>query len=151
MDFSPFLHEFEVLRHFILFQTTAKRKWPSKLQPFSRLLLEERVRTSVLGADKSHVGNQIQNPVAVKANKERSEGHRRFNLHKWRNEIRRIQTLTCSPIRCHTKTRASWKTSSVQYQPWHQRCLTWYTKLMIVISATFPPTGQELGYITGLS
>jgi hypothetical protein len=39
---------------------------------FSKLLLKERARTSELGggADKSHVGDQIQNPVAVKANKE---------------------------------------------------------------------------------
>jgi hypothetical protein len=39
---------------------------------FSKLLLEKRVRTSELGGgtDESHVGDQIQNPVAVKANKE---------------------------------------------------------------------------------
>ncbi|BAS77204.1 Os02g0171301 [Oryza sativa Japonica Group] len=62
---------------YILFQDNRKR--PSKLQPFLARYYRRRIfNKSVLGVDKSHVGNQIQHT-----------------------------TLTCSPTRCHTMTQAS--------------------------------------------
>jgi hypothetical protein len=72
MNRIPVLREFQVFQHLVFYsKQQLKENGRQNCSLLSRLLLvlEERVRTSVLGAHKSHVSDQIQNPVAVKANK----------------------------------------------------------------------------------